>query len=210
VLVAACVPSPPASVAPTPIAAPGWIEHEIPASHVALSLPPEWLALDADDLLDPEIRGGLERDFVGARGLLAAVAAQGSRVRLAFIGVDPSSRGLDELSATVAIVAVEPRIPAIGLSVGAGFVLSALEDALTLETPIERKRIDLPVGDAVRFSFEHRVLDPGGGPGVRAALTGALVTTDQASFLVLRNIDTRAGSGAPSLAAVLATLRVLP
>jgi hypothetical protein len=198
-------PSPTAS--PTPDS--DLVEHDIPASGVALALPPDWLALDATDLADPDVRAGLERDFAGARGLLAAIDAQGSRVKVEFVGVDGSARGRQSLAPAVAVVAVEPRIPPIGLALGAGLVLSGLEHALALETPIERGRIDVPVGDAIGFSFEHRIADTEGGPGVRAALDGALVTTEQKSFVIVRNVDAAGASDAPSLKQVLATLRVV-
>jgi hypothetical protein len=200
------VPPPPS---PSPTLDTRLVEHDVPASGVALSLPPEWLALDEMGLTDPDVRAGLERDFKGASGLLAAIDAQGSRVKVQFVGVDASARGRDVLAPTVAVVGVEPRIPAIGLDLGAGLVLSGLEQTLALETPIERGRMDVAVGDAVRFRFEHRIVDAGGGPGVRAALDGALVTTDDASFVVVRNVDAAGGSDAPSLEDVLATLRIL-
>ena len=209
----ACAPSPPsAPPSPTPAAQAGWQEHEIPTSMVALSLPPDWLAFGEDRLGDPDVRADLERQFAGARGLFSAIEAQGSRVRVVFVGVDPAARGRPELTPTVAVVAVEPRIPTIGLGLAADLVLDALDAALDIETDVERAtEPDPPVGDAIRFAFEHRVADGDGGPGLRAALTDALVTTDASSFLIVHNAYAAdAPPGGPTLDDVLTTIRVLP
>ncbi|MBA2314418.1 MAG: hypothetical protein H0V87_03440 [Chloroflexi bacterium] len=203
--------SPPTPTPEPPVQPAEWQEHDVPAARVALSLPPDWLALDEADLFDPDTRAELERDYAGARGLFSAIGSQGSRVRLVFLGVDPAARGTGALASTVAIVAVEPRIPPIGLGLGADFVLDALDAALSVETAIERRRAELEVGRAIVFGFDHRILDEGDGPGIRARLDGALVTTDASSFLVLRNVDASGpASPAPSLDEVLGSLRVLP
>ena len=201
--------APPVSAPVTPTPPTGWEEHEVPAVDIALSLPPGWLALDEADLADPGTREELERDFTGATGLFEAIGSQGSRVRLVFLGVDPAGRGSDTLATAVAVVAVEPRVPVIGLGLGADFVLDALDMALAIETPIKRGRVAVPVGSAIGFGFDHRIPDRDG-PGLRARLEGALVTTDTASFLVLRNVAAAgAASATPSLDQVLASLRVL-
>ncbi len=131
-------------------------------------------------------------------------------MRLVFLGVDPAARGTSALAETVAVVAVAPRFPVIGLGVGADFVLDALDGALTIETPVEREAVDVPVGDATGFGFDHRIVDSDGGAGVRARLDGALVTTRASSFLVLRNVDaSRPSAATPSLDQILASLRLL-
>jgi len=207
----ACAPS--ASSMSTPgVSAPGdWREHAIEPSGVALSLPAEWLVFDAAALADPAVRAKLESEFSGARALFSAIAAQGTRVRLVFLGVDPAGRRSSTLPSTFAVVAVEPRIPELGLGFGADLVLGGLNVALEVETPVERERIDTPVGRGVRFAFDHRIVDPAGGRGLRASLDGALVTADRASFLVFRNVDAAdADASAPSLEAVVSTIRDLP
>lgn len=211
-LLVGCRAAAPPTPAPSPSAPPtGWQDREVPAAKIALALPADWLALDEMDMADPAVRAELERDFAGARGLFGAVGSQGSRVRLVFLGVDPAGRGTGALASTVAIVAVEPRVPTIGLGLGADFVLDALDAALFVETEVDRQRAELAVGDAVVFGFEHRIEDRVGAPGIRARLDGALVTTDASSFLVLRNVDASASSSpAPSLDEVLGSLRVLP
>lgn len=165
-----------------------WVRHDVGPSSAALHLPPGWMAFDGAELSDQDVRAELEEQFPGAEGLFDAVDAQGSRVRLEFLGVDPSRQGGAALPPTVAVVAVEPRVPAIGLDLGADLVLEGLHETLEIETEIERERIEIPAGDAVRFAFEHRVVNDGGA-GIRARLEGALVTTDASSFLVLRNVD---------------------
>jgi len=189
----------------------GWQEHTVEPSGIALSLPPKWLAFDEADLADPAVQAMLAADFVGARGLFTAIAAQGARVRLVFLGVDPAGRGAPTMPATVAVVAIEPRIPAVGLEIGANLVVRGLELGLDVETDVTRERIKTPVGEAVRIAFDHRVASATGPRGVRVALDGALVSTDRASFLVLRNVDAATDeASALSLDAVLGTLRELP
>jgi hypothetical protein len=197
----------PPSFVPPP---PDWVEHAVGPSAVSLHLPPGWMTFDEGELSDREVRAKLEDRFPGARGLFRAVEAQGSRVELAFLGIDPSSRGGPDMPATVAVVAVEPRVPAIGLDLGADLVLDGLGHALEIETDVERERVGTPVGDAVRFSFEHRIADDAGA-GIRASLDGALVTTDGSSFLVLRNVDAGVDDPlVPSLEEVVGTLGEQP
>jgi hypothetical protein len=215
VLAACAAPGvPSASPTPTPTVAPtvgaGWVDHVVPEAGIVVALPVGWRAIDGAELDDPATRTSLEADYAGAPGLFRAVAAQGSRVRIAFLGVDPSTRGRPELAPVVAIVAVEPAVPSIGLGLAADFVLDALDRALAIESEIERSSEDLAVGDAVRFSFEHRVVDDDGGGGRRAALDGALVTTGSTSFLVLRNVDAAQPADAPPLHAILAGIRSRP
>ncbi len=200
--------APPATVAPIPD---GWAEQPVGPSSIALHLPPDWMTFGPDEIDDPTTRQKVEDRFPGAEGLFDAVASQGERVELQFLGVDPSNRGGPAIPAAITVVAVEPRVPAVGLDLGAGLVLDGLDEALDIETQPTRDRITTPVGPGVRFSFEHRVTDDGGGPGFRALLEGALVTSDEASFLVLRNADARVDDPlTPSLEEVLATLRDLP
>ena len=169
------------------------------------------MAFGPDAIDEPETRIAVAEQFPGAEGLFEAVEAQGSRVELEFLGIDPSSPAQAAIPAAVTVVAVEPRVPSIGLDVGAGLVLDGLDATLDIETDPDTRRTTTPVGPAVRFQFEHRVADTGGGPGFPALLEGALVTADESSFLVLRNTDARtADPDAPSLDELLGTLRDLP
>jgi hypothetical protein len=210
-IAAACAPVAPTAASPSLPAIPaGWEQQPIDSSAVELSLPPDWLAFDEDQLADPETRANLEDRFPGAEALFAAVAAQGSRVRLVFVGVDPAPRGGSVLPPTVAVVAVEPRVPSIGLGLGADLVLDGLDRALAIETTPDTESIETPVGSAVRFSLQHRIAEPGVA-GIPATLDGALVTADDASFLMLRNVDASVDEPlAPSLEDVLRTLRDRP
>jgi hypothetical protein len=208
-LVACGVSAPSAS--PVPSVPEGWRTHDVPASDVSINVPAEWLALGDDELDDPASRAKLEDRFPGARGLFAAIEGQGDRVDLQFLSIDPAGRGSPGIPATVTVVGVEPRVPSIGLEIGTGLVLDGLDATLEMETEPRTSRITTPVGDAMRFSFDHRVVDDPADAGVRARLDGALVTTETSSFLVLRNVDSQVDDPLlPSLETVLGTLRALP
>lgn len=122
--------------------------------------------------------------------------------------MDPTGQGTAAIPATVSVVEVEPRIPTVGLGVGAELVLDGLDAALDIQSEPDTERIETPVGDAVRFTFDHLVTDDASGESFIAEVEGALVTSDEASFVVLRMTDAAVDdAGVPSLDAVLGTLR---
>jgi hypothetical protein len=175
---------------------------------VAVYVPPDWEAYDDEELDRPATRADLEARYPGARGLFEAIAAQGDRVDLQLLTVDPSGRGSPSIPATVSVVEVEPRIPRIGLELGADLVLDGLDEALDIQSEPETERIETPVGDAIRFTFDHLVTDEATGEAFVSEVEGALVTSDEASFLVLRTTDAGVDDGTvPSLDDVLGTLR---
>jgi hypothetical protein len=171
-------------------------------------VPPDWEAYDDDELDSTATRADLEARYPGARGLFRAIEAQGDRVDLQLLTVDPSGEGTPAIPATVSVVEVEPRIPSVGLAIGADLVLDGLDEALDIQSEPETERIETPVGDAVRFTFDHLVTDETTGEAFVSEVEGALVTSDEASFLVLRMTDaTVDDAGVPSLDEVLGTLR---
>jgi hypothetical protein len=214
-----CVPQPP-SPPPTPglTAAPtasppplGWVEHAIPELGIALSLPDGWLAFSEADVSDPETRAELERDFTGADALFGRLDAQGRQARVVFVGVDGRARGTGRFAAALTLVAVEPTVPRPLLGIGADFAVAALEGAFVIETPVERARLQTPLGEGIRIAFEHRVLGPAGGRGMLIEHDGVLATTGDATFLLSRNAPAGAPTGPlPGLEDVVATLRTVP
>ena len=176
-----------------------------------LSLPDRWLALDEDDLADPDERASLESMFAGAKQLFAQLDAQGSRAPLVLLGVDPRENGTGRFPVVVTVVAVEPSLPELLLGVGADFAAEAFERTFELETDVTQTDIATPLGNGIRLGFDHRLVGLEGGSGFRIEHDGAIVTTGDSTFLISRNVDPdTAPADTPTLDQILATLRVEP
>lgn len=173
-----------------------WRQHAVPVAAVSVPLPPEWLPIEAEALDDPDERARLERDYEGAEGMFDALDAQEGRARIVFLAVDGSTRGTGRFAANLAVLAVEPRVPEIGLGVATDFALQALDRTLDLESDVERRAVTLPIGKAERVSFDHRVGAEPGEEGTLVRLDAALVTTRTSSFLVMLNRDAAPGPDA--------------
>ena len=208
-------PSPTVAVPVVPV---GWRALPVPIAGVSVPLPPEWVAVPPDAVADPGARAELERDYEGAEGMFAALDAQEGRARIVLLAVDGSARGTDRFASNLAVLAIEPRVPGIGLGVATDFALSALDRTLDFESPVERESVQLGVGQAQKISFDHRLAGRAGDPGAVVRLDAALVTTADRSFLVMLNREAEAspgGSAAPSgdavsLETILAGLEPLP
>ena len=174
-----------------------------------MSLPNDWLVLDADDLADPDQRASLESEFAGAEQLFNQLDAQGGRAPLVLLGVDPREEGTGRFPVVVTVVEVDPPLPELLLGVGADFATRAFQSTFEVETDFTQTDIETPLGNGIRLQFGHRLVGPEGGPGFGLEHDGALVTTGDATFLISRNVDPdTASADAPTLEEVLATLRV--
>ena len=213
------------SVSPTPSPTPavpvvpaGWRVLPVPIAGVSVPLPPDWVAVPPEAVGDAEARAELERDYEGAEGMFAALDAQEGRARIELLAVDGSARGTDRFASNLAVLAIEPRVPEIGLGVATDFALSALDRTLDFESAVERESVRLAIGQAEKISFDHRLRGRAGEPGAVVRLDAALVTTADTSFLVMLNREAEtllggsvdASADAVTLETILAGLEPLP
>ncbi len=176
-----------------------------------LALPEAWIVLDAAALADPAVQSDVEERFEGAEALFSQLAAQGRSARIVLLAIDARAAGTGAFPPIISVVAVEPALPPLLLEIGADFTSSALENAFSIESNIERTDMSTPLGDGIRIAFEHRVVTVASGRGFLVEHDGVLVTTGAASFLISRSVerDTRFAD-APTLEPVVDTLRAKP
>ena len=107
------------------------------------------------------MRADLAATYPGAAELLAAVDELNGRAEPAFIAVDPAAAGSDgPLAANLSVLVAQPSVGGPLLDLVAGFICDALTDALGAPTSPERASERLPIGDAVRCTYD---LPAGGG-----------------------------------------------
>ena len=123
---------------------------------------PDRLArLGATELADPAVRADLAATYPGAAELLAAVDELNGRAEPAFIAVDPAAAGSGgPLAANLSVLVAQPSVGGPLLDLVAGFICDALTDALGAAASPERASERLPIGDAVRCTYD---LPAGGG-----------------------------------------------
>jgi len=147
-------PAPSATVAPA-TAPPGTSMVAVPEAGIALPVPSAWRTVDAAGLADPAVRADLAATYPGAAGLLAAVDELNGRAEPAFIAVDPAAAGSDgPLAANLSVLVAQPSVGGPLLDLVAGFICDALTDALAVSASPERVRERLPIGDAVRCTYD--------------------------------------------------------
>jgi hypothetical protein len=122
---------------------------------IALPVPSDWRTVGAAELADPAVRADLAATYPGAGELLAAVDELNGRAEPAFIAVDPAAAGSEgPLAANLSVLVAQPSVGGPLLDFVAGFICDALTDALGVPTSPERERERLPIGDAVRCTYD--------------------------------------------------------
>ena len=85
----------------------------------------------------------------------AAVDELNGRAEPAFIAVDPAAAGSDgPLAANLSVLVAQPSVGGPLLDLVAGFICDSLTDALGAPASPERERERLPIGDAVRCTYD--------------------------------------------------------
>lgn len=159
-------PTPSPTSTPTPAAAasapPGTSMVTVPEAGIALPVPPAWRHVGAAELADPAVRADLAASYPGAAELLAAVDELNGRAEPAFIAVDPAAAGSDgPLAANLSVLVAQPSVGGPLLDLVAGFICDSLTDALGAPAGPERERERLPIGDAVRCTYDLPAPDDG-------------------------------------------------
>jgi hypothetical protein len=127
----------------------------VPAAGISLPVPSAWRAGDAAGLADPAVRADLAATYPGAAELLAAVDELNGRAEPAFIAVDPAAAGSDgPLAANLSVLVAQPSVGGPLLDFVAGLICDSLADALGAPSTPDRARERLPIGDAVRCTYD--------------------------------------------------------
>ncbi len=153
-------PTPTPTAAPTAAATlatapPGTSMVDVPEAGIALPVPSAWETIGAAPLSDPAVRAELAATYPGAAELLAAVDELNGRAEPAFIAVDPAAAGSDgPLAANLSVLVAQPSVGGPLLDLVAGFICDSLTDALGAPGSPERERERLPIGDAVRCTYD--------------------------------------------------------
>jgi hypothetical protein len=127
----------------------------VPEAGITLPVPSAWRTVDAAGLADPAVRTELAETYPGAAQLLAAVDELNGRAEPAFIAVDPAAAGSDgSLAANLSVLVAQPSVGGPLLDLVAGFICDALTDALAAPSSPQRGRERLPIGDAVRCTYD--------------------------------------------------------
>lgn len=158
---ATATPTATASQATAATAPPGTSMVTVPEAGIVLPVPTAWRTLGATELADRAVRGDLAATYPGAAELLAAVDELNGRAEPAFIAIDPAAAGSDgQLAANLSVLVAQPSVGGPLLDFVAGFICDSLTDALGAPTDPERASERLPIGDAVRCTYD---LPAGGG-----------------------------------------------
>lgn len=146
--------TPVATASAPPVAPPGTAFVDVPEAGIRLPVPVGWESVGADVLTDPDARATLAAKYPGSGKLLGSLDKLGGRAKPVFLAADPSPASLaSPLAPNIAVLVSQPSVGGFLLDFAAGFIGDGLTDVLgATEDPV-RDRIQLPVGEAVRFRY---------------------------------------------------------
>jgi hypothetical protein len=128
---------------------------DVAEAGIALPVPSAWRSITAAELTDPAVRAELAATYPGAAELLAAVDELNGRAVPVFIAVDPAAAGSGgPLAANLSVLVSQPSVGGPLLDLVAGFICDALTEALAAPTDPTREGVRLPIGDAVRCTYD--------------------------------------------------------
>ncbi len=126
----------------------------VPEAGIRLPVPDGWERVDAAALSAAATRARLLATYPGSERLLGSMDELGGRAVPVFLALDPSAASLAApVASSLSVMVSQPSVGGFMLDFVSGFIERGLTQALGVEDPPVRDRVDLAAGEAIRLSY---------------------------------------------------------